>query len=152
MTIPANLKKAHAALRAFALKYPEAWEDFPWGHSAYKVKAKIYLSLYQHEAEAWMSLSVKLPTSHQIAVTLPFAEPAGYGLAKSGWVTARFSEGDDIPLHTLMEWIDESYRAIAPKKLVATMDDPLDQEKVEAKPRKSRGSNVPSARNRKRLG
>ena len=31
-------------------------------------------------------------------LTLPFAEPTGYGLGKSGWVSASFGAKDDIPL------------------------------------------------------
>jgi len=122
MAMHPNLQKAHSALRAFALKYPEAWEDFPWGHSAYKVKTKIFVSLSHHDADDLIYVSVKLPVSHQDAVTRPFAEPAGYGLGKSGWVTARFGASDDIPLHLLMEWIDESYRAVAPKKVLAALE------------------------------
>jgi hypothetical protein len=34
-------------------------------------------------------------------------------------VSASFGEKDDVPVSLLLEWIDESYRAIAPKKLVA---------------------------------
>jgi predicted DNA-binding protein (MmcQ/YjbR family) len=121
MTTLDPFQSANAALRTFALKYPEAWEDFLWGHSAYKVKSKIFLSISQHEPEV-MCLTVKLPISHEVAVALPFAEPARYGLGKNGWVTARFGPDDAIPLHMLMEWIDESYRAVAPKKLVAVLD------------------------------
>ena len=57
-----------------------------------------------------------------VALDLPFASPTGYGLGKSGWVTARFSAGEDVPVPLLREWIAESYRAVAPAKLVATLD------------------------------
>ena len=53
---------------------------------------------------------------------LPFARPTGYGLGKSGWVTADFSEGRAPPVDLLKQWIDESYRSQAPKKLVAQLD------------------------------
>ena len=65
-----------------------------------------------------LSLSLKLPSSRDVAVDLPFAEPTGYGLGKSGWVSARFAKVSDVPIDLLKAWIDESYRAIAPKKLV----------------------------------
>jgi hypothetical protein len=61
---------------------------------------------------------VKLPSSRDVAVDLPFAQPTGYGLGKSGWVSARFAKVSDVPIDLLKAWIDESYRAIAPKKLV----------------------------------
>jgi predicted DNA-binding protein (MmcQ/YjbR family) len=108
-------------LRAYAMAYPEAHEDKPWGESAIKVRGKTFLFMRADENE--LSLSAKLPESSTAALMLPFAEPTGYGLGKSGWVTARFAASDDLPLAMLNEWIDESYRAIAPKKLVATLPD-----------------------------
>lgn len=112
-----DTKTAEAKLRDFALAYPEAFEEFPWGHRAMKVKGKTFVFLALEEDV--FSLSVKLPASAVAALVLPFASPTGYGLGKSGWVTARFAPGEEIPLELLEEWIDESYRAIAPKKLVA---------------------------------
>ena len=46
----------------------------------------------------------------------------GYGLGKSGWVS--FSPSDEaIPsLDQLKEWVEESYRAQAPKRLVKELD------------------------------
>jgi hypothetical protein len=49
-------------------------------------------------------------------------EPSGYGLGKSGWVGVRFEAGAIPPIDMLQEWIEESYRAIAPKRLVAELD------------------------------
>ena len=45
-----------------------------------------------------------------------------YGLGKAGWVTAEFAPKDKPPLDILEAWIDESFRAIAPKKVVAAME------------------------------
>ena len=56
-----------------------------------------------------------------LALGLPFASPTGYGLGKAGWVTARFGKGEKAPVDLLRSWIDESYRAVAPKKLVAAL-------------------------------
>jgi predicted DNA-binding protein (MmcQ/YjbR family) len=111
-----SLKSTESALRKVALAYPEAKEDFPWGHLAIKVKKKMFLILSIHEGV--LRATVKLPDSGRQAVQLPFAEPTGYGLGKSGWVTASFKAKDKVPLELLADWIDESYRAIAPKKLV----------------------------------
>src|SRR5688572_25180409 len=108
-------------LRAFGLEYPGAHTKSPWpGHLDLAVKDKTfaYLSL---EGEPF-SISCKLPRSSAVALMLPFASPTGYGLGKSGWVTATFEAGDVPPVDLFKEWIDESYRAQAPKKLVATLD------------------------------
>jgi len=108
------------ALRDFALGYPGAHEDMPWGHRAIKVKGKAFLFM-GHQAGG-LGLSVKLPQSKDAALMLPFATPTGYGLGKSGWVSAEFAKKDKPPLEMLRQWVDESYRAVAPKKLVAQLD------------------------------
>lgn len=112
-----TLESLELELRDYAMTFPEATEDHPWGHRAIKVKGKTFVFLGGDKNEAELSLSVKLPSSRDIALDLPFAEPTGYGLGKSGWVSARFTKVTDVPLDLLKGWIDESYRAIAPKKL-----------------------------------
>jgi len=106
-------------LRAHALSYPEASEDFPWGERVVKVRGKVFVFLGR--PEEGLSVSVKLPGSATIALDLPFASPSGYGLGKSGWVTARFSPREKPPVELLKRWVDESYRAVAPKRLVAQL-------------------------------
>lgn len=106
-------------LREIALSYPETYEEFPWGHRAVKVRGKTFVFIAL--GEEGLSLSAKLPLSGVAALALPFASPTEYGLGRSGWVTARFAPGDEVPLELLHEWLDESYRAIAPKKLVARL-------------------------------
>jgi predicted DNA-binding protein (MmcQ/YjbR family) len=114
------LARGESALRRRALAYPQVSEDFPWGHSAFKIKGKVFLFL--HGEDKNLHLSVKLPLSGATALSLPFASSTGYGLGKSGWVTARFGAGEDVPLDMLQEWIDESFRAIAPKRLLAQFE------------------------------
>ena len=41
---------------------------------------------------------------------------------RGGWVTSAFEPNDDPPVDILCDWIEESYRAVAPKKLVAELD------------------------------
>jgi predicted DNA-binding protein (MmcQ/YjbR family) len=108
-------------LRAFGLAYPGTHLKSPWpGHMDLAVKDKTfaYLSI---EGEPF-KISCKLPHSSAAALMLPFTKPTEYGLGKSGWVTAAFAVDEDPPVDMLKEWIDESYRAQAPKKLVATLE------------------------------
>jgi predicted DNA-binding protein (MmcQ/YjbR family) len=114
----AHTEKQVQVLRAHALAYPESHEDFPWGHSAFKVRTKAFAFL--HADGDGFSISVKLPESNALALSLPFAEPTGYGLGKSGWISARFGKQDDAPLTMLKSWLEESYSAIAPKRLLQT--------------------------------
>jgi predicted DNA-binding protein (MmcQ/YjbR family) len=103
-------------LRTFALGFPEAYEDFPWGDHAFKVRKKIFLFLGA-DGEL-LTVTVKLPGSAAAALALPLARPTAYGLGKSGWITLRISAADVPPLDLLRDWIDESYRTVAPKTLV----------------------------------
>jgi predicted DNA-binding protein (MmcQ/YjbR family) len=108
-------------LRDHAMTYPETTEDHPWGHIAIKVRGKAFVFLGNDSNESELSVTVKLPSSRDMASDLPFAEPTGYGLGKSGWVTARFESPSDVPMDLLKAWIDESFRAIAPKRLVRSL-------------------------------
>lgn len=117
---PRPKNKVEAALRRHALSFPESYEEFPWGDRAIKVKGKVFVFLGS-ESKDDVGMSVKLPKSGKEALLFPFAEPTHYGLGKSGWVTARFPVSKAPPLELLESWIEESYRAIAPKKLVAAL-------------------------------
>ena len=112
-----SLADAYQDLRRFGLGLPEAGEEAPWGHCALKVRNKTFVFLNLDEAE--LSLSVKLPASRAVALIFDWAEPPGYGLGRSGWVSGRFGLADAIDRDLLKRWIAESYRAVAPKKLAA---------------------------------
>lgn len=117
---PPDPRSLEGALRARALAYPEATEDFPWGERAVKVRGKAFLFL---RAEGTVvSFSVKLPYAAAEALELPFTEPTHYGLGKHGWVTATVDASREAPRATFEAWLDESYRAVAPKRLVAALD------------------------------
>src|SRR5262245_8469204 len=116
-----HLKKAEAAIRERALAFPQAREEFPWGHSAFKVKGKTFLFL-SLEKTGRLGLSLKLPETGTVALLSTFARPTEYGLGKSGWVSASFGEEDEVPLDLMFDWIEESFRAIAPQKVVDQLD------------------------------
>ena len=118
-----KLNTAKEALIAHALSFPGAFEDNPWGERVAKVGKKVFVFFgVSKPDEPRLMVVVKLPSSGLKALDLPFAEPTGYGLGKSGWVSAIFSPGDPLPIELLRAWITESYRAIAPKKLLKELD------------------------------
>ncbi|HEX9148136.1 MAG TPA: MmcQ/YjbR family DNA-binding protein [Thermoanaerobaculia bacterium] len=120
-----DLRRVSRALRRYALSFPGATEDFPWGERVVKVKGKVFVFLGMDPVPGGaIGLSVKLPESGPDALDLPFAKPTGYGLGKSGWVSATFQAKDRLPLEILKGWIRESYCAVAPKKLVAELESP----------------------------
>lgn len=116
-----------------ALTYPETHVDHPWGETAVKVKGKAFLFLGKSEK---VSFSVKLPQSADFALQFPFAEPTHYGLGKHGWVSITLTKGDELPMDVLRKFIDESFRAVAPKTLVKSLG--ADDSKGGSKPRAQR--------------
>lgn len=106
-------------LLEFALSLPEAWPDTPWENdTVVKVRTKIFVFL---GGPASRHLTVKLVESNAHALSIPGAQPSAYGLGKSGWVTVPLAaEGVDVGL--LREWVEESYRVVAPKRLLAELD------------------------------
>ena len=120
-------RAAFHALRAAALAFPEAWEEHPWGESAIKVKAKVFVVMFcgVHSLTSnHLSLSLKLPVSGPPLLALPFASPTGYGLGKSGWATFGFGKEDVVPTDVLSPLLAESYCAVAPKTLAKAVAPP----------------------------
>jgi predicted DNA-binding protein (MmcQ/YjbR family) len=118
-----NPRGLEGALRKLALSYPEATEDIPWEHRALKVRGKSFAFLVR-EKDA-LVLSVTLPKSGYQALALPFVKPTEYGLGKSGWVTARIppkAAANGIYGKQCRAWLEESYRAVAPKRVAAQLD------------------------------
>jgi predicted DNA-binding protein (MmcQ/YjbR family) len=110
------MRATRARLLEFALSLPETAEDHPWGESVAKVRGKVFVFLGMHSSTR---MTVKLVESHEHALSIDGAEPTGYGLGKAGWVTVPFG---DAPLDVARDWIEESYRIVAPKRLVAQLD------------------------------
>lgn len=109
-----------AKLKAHALSLPEAWEDHPWGETAIKVRKKIFLFLGPEGAE--LSFSMKLPASNEEVLRHDWAEPTGYGLGRSGWVSGKMRAKDLPKWSQLQDWLEESYQAVAPKTLGRLLD------------------------------
>jgi hypothetical protein len=66
-------------------------------------------------------MTVKLVESHGHALAIEGAEPTGYGLERAGWANVPLhAEGVTVDLPR--DWIEESYRIIAPKRYVAELD------------------------------
>ena len=106
-------------LLEFALSLPEAFEDQPWEEDTVaKVRKKIFVFL---GGEGSTHMTVKLDESHAHALSIEGARPSAYGLGKSGWVTVPL-RAKGVTAAVLCDWIEESYRIVAPKRLVAELD------------------------------
>lgn len=104
----------------FALSLPGAFEDHPWNETVAKVgggSGKVFVFFGGYESSP--NITVKLDESHGHALSLDGAEPTGYGLGKAGWVTMPVTAGT---FEVLSDFVEESYRIVAPKRLVAQLD------------------------------
>lgn len=108
-------------LRAFALTLPGAYEDFPWGEVVVKVNKKIFAFLGSDGPSETRGFAVKLVESHEHALSIPGAAPSGYGLGKAGWVLVPLA-GEIPELGVLADFVEESYRVVAPRRLVDELD------------------------------
>jgi predicted DNA-binding protein (MmcQ/YjbR family) len=107
-------------LRNAALAYPQTVEAFPWGERAFKIGGKkVFLFLGANE-DGGFSCSMKLPYRNEDALKLKNAKPTGYGLSATGWVSFSFTPKAKVPMTKMLDWLDESWRAVAPAKLSAT--------------------------------
>ena len=116
-------KETRRKLLAFALELPGAWLDHPWGEDVAKVGKKVFVFFGQEENPDYPpGMSVKLDDSNSQALAVHGAEPTGYGLARGGWVTVPFGPSTP-PLPVLKDWIEESFRRVAPKKLLTELEE-----------------------------
>jgi predicted DNA-binding protein (MmcQ/YjbR family) len=110
-----------AEIEQFALSLPEAWGDSPWGDRVVKVGKKIFLFVSAEGAER-PGLTVKLPDSREHAMSFEGSIPTGYGLGKHGWVTIHLDGVPDAEREVLLDFVEESYRAVATKTLIKRLD------------------------------
>ena len=124
MAVPKNALKKWEKVREFSLGLPGATEEFPWGESVAKVNKKVFVFLGMDDGSYPLAVTLKLSDeeAHAHALTSPGAEPAGYGLGRSGWVRIPLEEQGDPAVELLCDWVEESYRVIAPKKLITELD------------------------------
>ena len=114
-------------IRAFALQYPRAIEDLPWDTPVVKVDhppGRIINGFVYGPMFLWLghsdapdpAVGVKLTAAYDEAVATARVTPMKHsGLGHWGWLTIRLASIDGDLLH---DWIDESYRNVAPKALI----------------------------------
>ncbi|QDE93192.1 DifB protein [Myxococcus xanthus] len=147
--VDAKLKAAEDQLREVMLALPEVTEEFPWGHRTAKVKGKMFAILVLDNDG--LGVTTKLPESNEAALTLPFTAPTGYGLGKSGWVSSHFKPGSEVPIGLLAQWIHESFRAVAPQKVLKALmaSGAAQAPKAKSAARKAKSAAKPAAPARK---
>jgi predicted DNA-binding protein (MmcQ/YjbR family) len=121
----AAMPKTHGtvqrALKEFGLALPGAHSKSPWReHDDLAVKDKTFAFMSVEGVP--FSISCKLTVSRDEVLRHEFAQPTGYGLGKSGWVTMKFDAKEKPPLDLLKRCVLESYRVVAPKKLLKELE------------------------------
>jgi predicted DNA-binding protein (MmcQ/YjbR family) len=119
--VTAPMADIQARLRDYALSLPGAWEDFPWGERVAKVDKKVFVFLGHDEDAGQSCVTVKLVESHGHALAIEGTAPTGYGLGRAGWVDVSV-QAEGVTPDLLCEWIEESYRIVAPKRLLAELE------------------------------
>jgi predicted DNA-binding protein (MmcQ/YjbR family) len=116
-------------VREFALSLPAATEDFPWGERLVKIKRKEGVPSWRKDGVGvlgptfvWLgadAISVRLEASYEAAIALAGASPTTHsGLGQWGWLTVPLDSAD---ADLLCDWVEESYRAVAPKRFIAQL-------------------------------
>ena len=117
-------KVSAASLRNFALSLPEAEATPSCNKIAFKAGKKNFCFLGEGkdpEAGAF-GVMLKLTDSLAEAKKLAKSDPQQYRAGSNGWVNADFAKGEAPPAGLLEGWIEESFRALVPKKIVAQLD------------------------------
>jgi predicted DNA-binding protein (MmcQ/YjbR family) len=123
------------AVREHALSLPCAKEDFPWGESVVKAERRwqpapewrgglvhgpMFLWLGRRDVEIPM-VSVKLTDSYDEARAIADVHPTTHsGLGQWGWLTVVLAS---VHVDVVCEWVEESYRNRAPRRLVRQLDE-----------------------------
>ena len=108
-------------VEAFALGFPEAWPDEPWGDRVVKVGKKIF-AFFSGPDSTEPAITVKVPESRDHALSYPEAFPTRYGLGKHGWVTLLVDHVPEEEREVFFDFVEESYRAVATKTLVKRLE------------------------------
>lgn len=89
---------------------------------------------------------LKLVDSYQEARKLARNHPDNYRPGSSGWVQMEFSYRQSAPAGVMERWIDESFRALVPKKIVALLPESGAPKAKKAAKRKSTAKKTTAAR------
>jgi hypothetical protein len=111
--------KPMQALRRIAMRFVETQEGVVCQKAAFKAvnKAFFFMGMDDTSYNTMLKLRDSLPEATKIA-----GKNSGrYGVGANGWVSATFDHRESPPAGLFERWIDESYRLLVPKKLVALL-------------------------------
>jgi hypothetical protein len=112
-------------MRALALSLPEAEEKSHFGHPDFRVRNKIFATLWPSEKRAVLKLDPETQASALAAAPEAFSAPGGWGAR--GWTAVDLTR---VGLSELAELVTQSWRLTAPKRLVQAFDGTKPQAKA----------------------
>jgi predicted DNA-binding protein (MmcQ/YjbR family) len=112
-------------LEDLALGFPEAqrvdieaWD----GEPTFRVRGKNFV--FSDPRATHLTIKLSLDEAAAAVATETWVEPAGYGLGRHGWVSARLDDPvRDDRWQQVVEWVHTSYCLVAPKALARSVAD-----------------------------
>lgn len=120
MKRPTKVNDPVQLLRHAALQYPETHEGIACEGTALEkrtIKARNKAFIFLGATDVMFKVAASIPEITALAAK----EPTRYKVGAHGWTTVTFGDINTLPLDHLTRWLDESYRLIAPKQLVALL-------------------------------
>ena len=108
-------------LRQICLSFPEAVEKETWGHPTFRVNDKMFVMCSTDDTTG-PTMTLKAPAGEQellLASSVRFFYPSYVGA--NGWIGIKLSNSTDWD--EVRELVDDSYRLIAPKRLLKALGD-----------------------------
>ena len=115
-----DLNEARQKLRQICLDLPQAVEVEAWGDPTYRVRGKIFAMEKGAGTEVWFKAATGMQRSLLESGPACYFVPPYVG--HKGWVGARLDR--DLDWEELGDLVEQSYRLIAPKTLVAALNSP----------------------------
>src|SRR3954454_18648426 len=102
------------SIRSFALSFPQAREDHPFGPESHVFKVGGGSTMFAILGDGPpVSVTLKLTREErEVALEMPYVSEARY-VGRYGWITARIEDEDC--LEATLEWMRESYWLKAPE-------------------------------------
>ena len=112
-----------AELGRICLAFPEATEQETWESATFRVRGKIFAMTSGDESrsEVWCKAGVGVQAMLIAADSRRFFSPPYVG--PKGWIGIRFNEETDW--EEVSDLIEESYRLVAPKRLIGQLPAPV---------------------------
>lgn len=114
------MKPLAERLDELAKTFPETVTAPSCSNTAYKARKKAFL--YVGTNDKGTLIRLRLGPGLDQARAMAAAAPHIYQVANIGWVTIRLPPGESGPEGLLERWVEESFRVLAPKKLVTLLN------------------------------